>query len=64
MAEVRGFRKAWECGLRTGKHAPGPLNDVTDVEGVLVGTTTIIRDSPVVARTGVTVIFPRKVLSA
>jgi D-aminopeptidase len=43
---------------------PGPYNAITDVKDVLVGTTTIIKDSAVTAtgsgpvRTGVTVIFP------
>ncbi len=44
---------------------PGPLNAITDVKGVEVGMTTIIRgEGPLVVgkgpvRTGVTVIFPR-----
>ena len=44
---------------------PGPLNAVTDVAGVEVGHSTIIRgDGPLViddgpVRTGVTVVFPR-----
>ncbi len=44
--------------------SPGPLNAITDVAGVEVGQTTLIRgDGPLVVgkgpvRTGVTVIFP------
>jgi D-aminopeptidase len=44
---------------------PGPLNAITDVKDVLVGTTTIIKDSAMTAtgrgpvRTGVTIIFPK-----
>jgi D-aminopeptidase len=37
----------------------GPHNAITDVPGVLVGHTTLIRDAPRIARTGVTVIVPR-----
>ena len=36
--------------------APGPLNAITDVAGVLVGHTTIVRDEDM--RTGVTAILP------
>lgn len=38
---------------------PGRWNAITDVPGLEVGYTTIIEDFPVVARTGVTGIFPR-----
>jgi D-aminopeptidase len=40
---------------------PGPLNAITDVEGVTVGHETIIRDLPDrrAVRTGVTAVFPR-----
>lgn len=41
---------------------PGPLNAITDVAGVEVGQTTILRDEGPV-RTGVTVVFPRGRLS-
>ena len=37
----------------------GPLNAITDVPGVWVGQTTLITDSPCVARTGITAVFPR-----
>lgn len=38
---------------------PGRWNAITDVPGLEVGYTTIVEDSPVVARTGVTAILPR-----
>ncbi len=38
---------------------PGEWNAITDVPGLEVGYTTIVEDSPVVARTGVTAILPR-----
>ncbi|MCB0323174.1 MAG: P1 family peptidase [Bdellovibrionales bacterium] len=47
-----------EFGLCIGRLAPGPLNAITDVPGVLVGQTTLIRDRPEVVRTGCTVIAP------
>ena len=47
-----------DLGLRTGQLPPGPLNAITDVAGVRVGHATVIHDSPSVARTGVTAIWP------
>lgn len=55
-----------DLGIIIGQHPPGPLNAITDVEGVAVGHTTLIRgdgllkpgEGPV--RTGVTVIIPRR----
>jgi D-aminopeptidase len=38
--------------------APGPLNAITDIDDVAVGFSTIIEDSPVHVRTGVTAIIP------
>ena len=38
---------------------PGPYNAITDVPGLEVGFTTLVADSPVVTRTGVTAILPR-----
>ena len=38
----------------------GPNNAITDVAGVLVGHATLIEDSPLFARTGVTVIMPNE----
>jgi D-aminopeptidase len=43
-------------GLRPGTLEPGPLNAITDVEGVRVGHATVIRGDAV--RTGVTAILP------
>jgi D-aminopeptidase len=48
-----------DLGISIGTHPTGPHNAITDVPGVRVGHTTIIRDAPRVARTGVTVIVPR-----
>ena len=58
--------RARELGIAVGKYPTGQWNAITDVPGVLVGQTTIIRGSgplrvgegPV--RTGVTAVFPRK----
>jgi D-aminopeptidase len=59
-----GRVRARDLGLVTGELPPGPLNAITDVAGVRVGHTTIIRgdgplrkgDGPV--RTGVTAVLP------
>jgi D-aminopeptidase len=48
--------RARDIGLSTGALPTGPLNAITDVEGVKVGHTTIIRGDNV--RTGVTAILP------
>jgi D-aminopeptidase len=48
--------RARDIGLSIGVLAPGPLNAITDVAGVLVGHTTIIRGDSV--RTGVTAVLP------
>jgi D-aminopeptidase len=45
-----------ELGLAIGELEPGPLNAITDVEGVRVGQTTLIEGDDV--RTGVTVVIP------
>ena len=58
--------RARDLGVSIGVMAPGQLNAITDVSGVLVGHSTIIRgngpvrigDGPV--RTGVTAVLPRK----
>ncbi len=49
-----------ETGIVIGRLDTGPHNAITDVPGVLVGHTTVIRDEPVVVRTGVTMIVPRE----
>lgn len=48
--------RAREVGVTVGVLPTGPLNAITDVEGVLVGHTTIIRGDNI--RTGVTAILP------
>ena len=63
MAEPRRFR-ARELGISIGTLAPGSLNAITDVPGVLVGHSTVSWGGPELpsgsgpARTGVTAIFP------
>jgi D-aminopeptidase len=47
-------------GITVGRWPTGPCNAITDVPDVLVGHTTLIYDEPRVARTGVTVILPRR----
>jgi D-aminopeptidase len=51
-------KRVRELGLKIGNFAPGPLNAITDVEGVLVGHSTIIEGDDV--RTGVTAILPNR----
>ncbi len=48
--------RARQLGIHPGPYSPGPLNAITDVEGVEVGQVTIVRGENV--RTGVTVILP------
>ena len=55
-AEAQNRSRARELGVKVGILAPGPLNAITDVNGVLVGHTTVIRGDNV--RTGVTAILP------
>jgi D-aminopeptidase len=56
--------RARDLGIEIGEGRPGPFNAITDVDGVRVGHTTLIRgDGPLVVgkgpvRTGVTVIVP------
>jgi len=45
-----------DLGVAPGVHAPGPLNAITDVEGVRVGHATVIEGDRV--RTGVTAVVP------
>jgi len=61
-----GRRRARELGIEIGVFAPGPFNGITDVRGVHVGHSTIIRGDPDPTqpgagpvRTGVTAIMPR-----
>ncbi len=53
--------RARDLGIRIGTGTPGPLNAITDVDGVRVGHRTVIRGddgAPDAVRTGVTVVFP------
>jgi D-aminopeptidase len=55
-----------DLGMTVGLLPPGPGNAITDVDGVLVGTSTVVRgDGPLVVgqgpvRTGVTVVLPHE----
>ncbi|MBN2114471.1 MAG: P1 family peptidase [Acidimicrobiia bacterium] len=49
-----------DLGAAVGSLPPGPANAITDVSGVWVGHATVIRDTPRVARTGVTMVVPRE----
>ncbi|HET9259924.1 MAG TPA: P1 family peptidase [Acidimicrobiia bacterium] len=48
-----------DLGIEIGVLPTGRHNAITDVPGVRVGHSTLIRDEPTVARTGVTMIVPR-----
>ncbi|HEY7470032.1 MAG TPA: P1 family peptidase, partial [Acidimicrobiia bacterium] len=48
-----------DLGIVIGDLDPGPLNAITDVAGLRVGHTTVVRDEPEVVRTGVTMVVPR-----
>ena len=48
-----------DLGIVTGTLTPGPWNALTDVSGLRVGYTTLVRDQPSIIRTGVTAIWPR-----
>jgi D-aminopeptidase len=54
-----GRARLRDLGIAIGSLPTGKLNAITDAEGVWVGHSTIVRDQPAVARTGVTVILPR-----
>ncbi len=58
MAEMSGEDRprARDLGLSIGIFSPGEANAITDVEGVLVGQTTVVEGDSV--RTGVTAILP------
>ncbi len=61
--------RARELGIKVGVLAPGPHDAITDVDGVRVGHSTIVRgEGPLVVgegpvRTGVTVVCPREGLA-
>jgi len=48
-----------DLGITVGTLPSGEFNAITDVAGVKVGYLTLIRDTPTVARTGITAIWPR-----
>lgn len=48
-----------DLGISIGRLPTGQFNAITDVEGTLVGHTTVIADTPTAVRTGVTMILPR-----
>ncbi len=50
-----------DLGFTIGTFPTGALNAITDVDGVSVGHRTVIRDTPRVARTGVTIVNSRAV---
>ncbi len=49
-----------DLGIKLGRLPTGPLNAITDVAGIEVGHSTLIRDTPAVVRTGVTMIWPHR----
>src|SRR3989442_5437627 len=55
-ARAPGRPRAREAGVIVGVLTPGPLNAITDVPGVTVGHTTLIKGDNV--RTGVTAVLP------
>src|SRR6185503_88879 len=55
-ANTQNRPRAREAGITVGILPTGPLNAITDVDGVLIGHTTVIRGDNV--RTGVTAILP------
>lgn len=58
-----GSQRARDLGVQIGSGTPGPLNAITDVAGVRVGHSTVVRGpdgAPDAVRTGVTAIFPHE----
>ncbi|MEM7112214.1 MAG: P1 family peptidase [Chloroflexota bacterium] len=49
-----------DLGITIGEFPTGKYNAITDVPGVWVGHSTIIKDGPRIARTGVTMVAPRQ----
>ena len=49
-------QRARTLGITPGKHDPGAVNSITDVDGVRVGQVTVIAGDSI--QTGVTVIVP------
>ena len=54
-----GRARIRDLGINIGTYPPGPCNAITDVQGVLVGQTTLDQSKPDQVHTGVTVIVPR-----
>ena len=65
---IGGRRRMRDLGIRLGRLDPGRFNAITDVPGVLVGHETVLHGEPSgdrvagIARTGVTVIYPRSAI--
>jgi hypothetical protein len=59
FAQGQSRPRARDLGIEIGVLPPGPLNAITDVSGVKVGETTIIRGDNI--RTGVTAILPPEI---
>jgi D-aminopeptidase len=57
-ASAQSRPRARDLGIAPGVHPPGPLNAITDVDGVRVGHTTVVAGDAV--RTGVTAIVPHQ----
>lgn len=53
---VRERPRIREIGIEIGRFEPGPLNAITDVDGVLVGQVSLRREDSI--RTGVTAVLP------
>ena len=53
-----GRARLRDLGITVGTLPTGPLNAITDIAGVEVGHSTLIRDEPAVVRSGVTMIWP------
>ena len=58
MGRLGGRARLRDLGITVGTLPTGPLNAITDIAGVEVGHSTLIRDEPAVVRTGVTMIWP------
>ena len=48
-----------QLGITSGRFPTGPINAITDVQGVTAGHCTLIYDQSRVVRTGITMILPR-----
>lgn len=58
VAKAQSRKRALELGIRIGVMQQGKLNSITDVKGVLVGHTTLVKADSI--RTGVTAILPHE----